>query len=474
MRIAIGGLHVECSTFNPVPVRLEDFLVLRGDDLLAHRRFAFLRDHQVMQGGNELAPLLHARAIPGGPVALGDYLSLKTEFLSRLQAAGPLDAVYLAMHGAMFVAGMEDAEGDFITAVRAAVGPDMPIAVSYDLHGNLSQKIIDAIDIYTTYRTAPHLDEDETQLRALDMLLRHLGGGDRAGVLWVPVPVLVSGECSSTRDEPARSLYAALPGLVGDGVWDVSLNVGYVWADEPRATAAVVVTGTDRAAMADRALQVARAYWDAREAFVFGAEVATPYDMLSTVSGATPLVLSDSGDNPTGGGVGDRVDLLKRLIAARVERCIVAGIADPTFVASVRDMAVGTEITRDLGHVLDPEGGEKLTVSGVLAYRDDQAAVVKAGGIEIAVTARRRPFHHLADFHGLGLAPEDADLVVVKSGYLEPEIAALAGHNILVLSQGAVDQDILRRTRHRMSRPCHPWDRAFDYRPTPFPSARWR
>lgn len=150
------------------------------------------------------------------------------------------------MHGAMFVQGMEDAEADFITAVRAQLGPDCRISASYDLHGNLSQPIIDGLDMFSTYRTAPHIDVEQTMRRSVTMLLRSLQTGVKPYLVWVPIPVVLPGERTSTEDTPARELYASLPGIEADrSIWDASLQVGYVWADEPRATAAAVITGTD-------------------------------------------------------------------------------------------------------------------------------------------------------------------------------------------------------------------------------------
>ena len=117
-------------------------------------------------------PLLHARAVPGGPLARATYEGFKAEFLDRLKATLPIDGLYLAMHGAMNVEGMDDAEGDWISAARSVVGPDVPVASSYDLHGNVTQKIIDQLDIFAGYRTAPHIDVRETMVRAWSMLVR--------------------------------------------------------------------------------------------------------------------------------------------------------------------------------------------------------------------------------------------------------------------------------------------------------------
>ena len=175
------------------------------------------------------------------------------------------------MHGAMFVEGLLDAEGDFIAAVRDVVGPDVLIAASYDLHGNISQAIVDNLDVFSTYRTAPHIDVADTMRRAVTMLVRALRTGVRPMLAWAPVPVLLPGERTSTQDEPARSFNTQLhqveePG----GIWDASFQVGYVWADEPRATACAVVTGTDRAAMTEGAATDGRQFHVLREPFTCG------------------------------------------------------------------------------------------------------------------------------------------------------------------------------------------------------------
>uniref|UniRef100_A0A8R2BAL4 Microcystin LR degradation protein MlrC N-terminal domain-containing protein n=2 Tax=cellular organisms TaxID=131567 RepID=A0A8R2BAL4_ACYPI len=241
MRIAFGGIHTECSTYNPVLNYADDFRIVRGNDLLTNPYFAFLQDYDA-----EFLPTFHARAIAGGPVARVTYDDFRQDFLTRLQAQLPVDGVYLAMHGAVYVEGMEDAEGDWITATRELVGPDCPITVSYDLHGNVTQRIIDAIDMFSTYRTAPHIDVEETMRRSVSMLVKSLQTGVKPGVIWAPIPVVLPGERTSTEDEPAKSLYARLPGINEiDHIWDASLMVGYVWADEPRATAAAIMTGTD-------------------------------------------------------------------------------------------------------------------------------------------------------------------------------------------------------------------------------------
>ncbi|MBP2199365.1 M81 family metallopeptidase [Pantoea cypripedii] len=476
MRIAFGGIHTECSTYNPVLNYADDFRILRGDELTASPYFAFLADYDAL-----FLPTFHARAIAGGPVARVTYEDFKQDFLSRLATLLPVDGVYLAMHGAVYVEGMEDAEGDWIAATRELVGDDCPISVSYDLHGNVTQRIIDAIDMFSTYRTAPHIDVEETMRRSVAMLVKSLHSGVKPGVVWAPIPVVLPGERTSTEDEPAKSLYARLPAINAiDHIWDASLMVGYVWADEPRATAAAIMTGTDADVLAEQAAKLALAYWQAREQFSFGCVTGSTEECvrMAIASPTHPVILADSGDNPTGGGVGDRGDMLAELIRQGAQGVIVAGITDKPATDAAFAAGVGATLPLTLGATLDPAGGKASAQFVVTNLVDDARSVAKqallqTGGITVVVADRRRPYHNLADFALLGLDPATANIVVVKSGYLSPELAPLANPNLMALSEGVVDQYVERLVRKRKTQPAYPFDTDFDFLPVSTLSARF-
>ncbi|SEK28832.1 M81 family metallopeptidase [Pacificibacter marinus] len=476
MRIVVGGIHTECSTYSPVLMQPDDFDVMRGDALTADPYFGFLNDFPAT-----VAPLLHARAVPGGPLAHDTYQAFKTEFLDRLEAAKPFDAVYLAMHGAMHVDGMLDAEGDWISAVRAAVGPDMLIAVSYDLHGNVSQKIIDQIDIFAAYRTAPHIDVTETMAASYKMLLQALETGTRPGVVRVPVPHLLPGERSSTEDEPGQSLYAALPSFESADVWRTDLMIGYVWADEPRATACAIVTGTNRVAAQTAGAAIAQSFWDARDGFQFG-PVTGPLEAMLDIAAAAdthPVILADSGDNPTGGGVGDRGDVLAALVVRDWQDALVAGITDRPAVDACFAAGVGATLTLEIGASLDPAGGRIVAEAHVITLdagntTAQRQAVVKIGGITVVLAARRRPYHDIADFTLLGLDPTAVSLLVVKSGYLSPELAPIANPNLMALTDGVVNQDIARLPNVHRAKGTLPFDANPEFTPEPKASVRFK
>ena len=476
MRIAVGGIHTECSTYSPVLMQIEDFRVFRGDELLGMEYFNFLDAE-----GIEHLPLLHARAVPGGPLSRETYETFKQDFLDRLTSALPVDGLCLAMHGAMNVEGVDDAEGDWISAARAVVGPDVIVAASYDLHGNVSQKIIDQLDIFAAYRTAPHIDVRETMVRAWTMLVEALRTGVRPGVAWAKVPVLLPGEKTSTEDEPAKSLYAALPGFdTRPGILDANLMIGYVWADEPRATACAVVTGTDAAAAESVAAEIAQSYWDARQSFRFGPVTKVLNDILDIAekTETAPIILADSGDNPTGGGVGDRADVLKALIERNWQGALLGGITDRPAVDACFAAGAGANIDLKIGGSLDPASPSVQVSAKVLKLDDEGAAnerqaVVEIGGIVVILASRRRPYHLISDFTRLGFDPSKVRLLVVKSGYLSPELAPIANPNLMALTKGVINQDIESLPNQRRDGKIFPFHADFDYMPQPRRSSRW-
>jgi len=476
-RLAFGGIQIECSTYGHNRTRLADFRVRQGQALADDPFFAPLKSYPW-----PFQPTLLAQAVPGDPVDAGAYAELKADFLQRLTALLPLDGVYLAMHGAMFVDGMEDAEGDWIASTRDLVGNDCLITASFDLHGNLSRRAIDNLDMLSAFRTAPHIDREETMRRSCEMLVNSLIKRIRPTLVWAPIPVLLPGERTSTVYEPAKRLWGQLSAINADaGVMDASLMVGYVWADEPRAAASAILTGTDRRVLERHALSLAQAYWDARRDFKFGVFTGTLAECIAKANGIAtkPVVISDSGDNPTGGGTGDRAEVLAALIQNKVSDALVAGVADEPATNACYRAGTGASLPLRIGATIDPQGSSPLPVEARVANllsTDDpreRQAVVEVSGISVVLTARRRPFHEIKDFSVLGLNPTRFKIVAVKAGYLVPEIAAIANPNLMALTGGAVNQDIEHlESKHRV--PSWPFQPDLKWKPSTVVSARSR
>ncbi|NED99667.1 M81 family metallopeptidase [Phytoactinopolyspora halotolerans] len=479
-RVAIAGIAIESSTFSPHISGPEAFTVLRGADL--RRRYPFLAVGTERGDAADWVPILQATALPGGAVDAGTYRRMRDEIVESVRSEGPFDGLFLDIHGAMSVVGLEDAEADLARAIRAAAGPDTLISTSMDLHGNVSAEFSQAVDLITCYRMAPHEDAWNTRERAVHNLLERLRGphgrdpvARRPWQAWVQVPVLLPGEKTSTRLEPARSLYGRLPQIEAlDGIVDAAIWIGYAWADEPRCQAAIVVTGDDAELARTQAAELARAFWDARHDFAFVAPTGTLDECLDIALGrgpgaATPFVISDSGDNPTAGGAGDVSWTLGELLARPELRdpartVIHASIFDPDAVAEAVRAGVGGRVEVHVGGRVDARPRGPVPLSGdvfSITYNDPVAgtvAVLRSGAVHAIITERRKPFHLVSDFTGLGLDPHAADVVVVKIGYLEPELYEMAADWRLALTPGGVDQDLLRLGHQHIERPMFPFD----------------
>ncbi|WP_423462914.1 M81 family metallopeptidase [Promicromonospora sp. MS192] len=473
-RIAVCGMAIESSTYSPHRSGWAAFTLLRGNDLV--RRYPFLRDGAPLRRAAEWVGVLRAAAFPGGPVLTDVYETVRTEIGLALEAQGPFDGVLLDVHGAMSVLGYTDAEADLARAVRAAVGPDCLVAATMDVHGNVSRDLARAVDLVSCHRTAAHEDDDEARERVATDLLRRIDGGGRPHKAWVQVPVLLPGERTSTRHEPAKSIYEDVARVAElDGVLDASLWVGYAWADEPRCRAAVVVTGDEPDVLVREAGRLARRYWDARNEFDLVAPAGTYEECLAAVlaSDARPFLLSDSGDNPMAGGAGDVTWTLARLLAEPAfarppeeggRSAVYASLPDAAAARLVADAGVGAVVEVEAGARVDAGPHGPVTLRGVVEHvrTDDPLAgivcVVAAGGLRVILTERRRPFHLESDFTALGLDPRGTDVVVVKIGNLETELRDMAEDWMLMLTPGGVDQDLLRLPRTNLGGPVHPFD----------------
>ncbi len=476
MKIGIGGLHIESCTFSPLLSGEKDFSLLQGKDLLD--RFPFLFSARDVSP----VPILYARALPGGPIEARFYQRIKEEFLQKLAQTGPFDGLLLYMHGAVSVAGMEDAEGDFLSAVRGAVGRDCLIAASYDLHGNISARVMDCLDFLSAYRTAPHIDVYQTLERVYSFLIQCLERKVRPYKTLIHVPILLSGEQTSTEWEPAAGLYQKIPEVItGEDVMDASILIGYVWADEPRSSASVVSFGMNREKVQNAARSLAQQFWNARDQFQFGVP-AGPVDrciQIASDSVEQPIIISDSGDNPTAGGAGDTPFVLERMLAMGVKSAVFASIADPAAVRQCAAQGIGSMPELSLGGKLDPVHARPLVVEAQVRSLHvvpwtlnsggqsilNHIAVVDIHGILAILTSLRTPFHRISDFTSLGIDPYPCKIIVVKIGYLEPELKKLAAKALLALSPGAVDQDTMRIPYQKISRPMYPFDRDFQWSP---------
>jgi len=473
-RVGITGLGIESSTFSPALTHEEDFHA-RYDDAV-FTSYPFLSADAPLRQQVTWLPALVGKSLPGGAVTREAYESLVGQTLDRLKKNAPYDGLFLDIHGAMSVVGLDDPEGDFITRIRNVIGYKTLVSVSMDLHGNVSKRLAQNADLITCYRMAPHEDAMQSKERAVTNLLDRLksGKGKPAYKAWIPVPILLPGEKTSTRIEPGKSLYQQVaPAAAQPGVIDAAIWIGYAWADEPRNHAVVMVYGDDKKAVTQAAEKLAASFWDVRNQFDFVAPTGTLDESLKAAfaSDKHPFFISDTGDNPTAGGAGDVTWTLKQLLA-RPEfqkpdgpSLIYASIPAPELITKAIAAGVGGHVEGTAGAAVDARFAPPVPLNGTvesIVSGDQNAeveAVIRVGSIHVIITQKRKPYHKEIDFTRLGLKPREADMVVVKIGYLEPELYAMQKGWIMALTPGGVDQDLFRLPYKRINRPMFPFDK---------------
>ncbi|KPI37000.1 Microcystinase C [Cyphellophora attinorum] len=485
--IAIAGLACENSTFTPSRTDAAAFHPKRGKEII--EKYDFLHPGTTLSNAATWVGALIGHALPGGVVKRDSFELLAGEIVSRLEKiveARWIDGLWFDIHGAMHVEGVEDVEAELLRRIRKVIGPHVLVSASMDLHGNVSRQLAHQTDLVTCYRTAPHIDVRETKQRACQNLVELIQQQPeslkrmRPLKAWVPLPVLLPGEQTSTRVEPASHIYAAVPGVAdGNDVIDAAIWVGYAWADEWRNRAIVMVTGWEEATVVKGAEKLATIFWASHADFKFVAPTGSFKECLDAAlaSSKRPYFISDSGDNPTAGGSGDMTWGLHKLLA-RSEfkeesgpKVIYASVPGKTAVAEAVKAGVNATVTVTAGAEVDDIHAGPITLTGrvhSIKHGDVNAeteVVLQVGSVFVILTKLRKPYHKEHDFTDLDLKPRSAAIVIVKIGYLEPELYDMAADWMMALTPGGVDQDLERLGHHKIRRPMWPFDKKWEHPP---------
>ncbi len=488
MRIAIVGLSVEIMLSSPAvtglaSLQLFDPQQMRDNDVWMVRGMLqrLGEDEDV-----EAVPLFWATALPGGIMTAEAYDMVKNRTLDLLRSAGHLDGVLVVNHGALEVENLDaDAAADFVGAIRHLVGPDLPIGVSLDLHGDMTRELLEAGTVFSVLRTAPHRDDKSTGYRAADQLIKVIRTGIRPKKVAVSLPILIPGETAVTGASPARELYGSLPQYDAvPGMMEANILVGFAWNDRPwTKCTAFAVAESDAALAREQAVKLARDIWAVHEQFKLRMETAEVAEGLerALTSPQRPVYLSDSGDNTTAGAAGELTNVLQAALDLGAnEDVIVAGITAPNTVAKLLAAGIGAEVEVVLGeeHLSRPKTdrrvkvrveacGEELDLGGFQPYRSKDAAWARVRIGNVIATFHAQPIGITTPEHflAMGIDPVAHKIYVVKLGYLHPRLEDIMARHILLLSDGTSQLDMSRLDWKRISRPTWPLDRDFDWTP---------
>lgn len=466
--ILIGGIHIESSSFSVNKAKKEDFIILKDKELI--NNYNYFNDFDNIN----LIPLIHARALPDGEVSISFFEEFLKEFLNLLKEKTneyKIDGLLLDIHGAMKVENMFDSEGYIIEKIRK-ISPNIKISTTTDLHGNISEKLFNNTNLITTYKTAPHIDQIETKRRALKNLIYLLNNKNNIYESFVRVPILLPGEMTSTNIEPAKSLYNSLKEIEEDkDILDASIWMGFPWVDEKRASASLSVTGINKEKVINITKKLSNKLFSIKEDFKFVSKALSLKDSFieANNSNLKPFVISDTGDNPGAGGLGDLNLLLKEALKYKDsnKRILIASIKDSEAI-NILKSSNKERLNINIGNKIDPSFGPSInldvTIINKRVINNNLMYLVRHKNIDLIITEKRFQFGKISYFNNI--LKEDIktyDIVSVKMGYLEPEIKDVSKAHILALTKGSVNQDLLSLNYNNLNRPIYPFDKNFKF-----------
>jgi microcystin degradation protein MlrC len=384
----------------------------------------------------DVAPLLATRANSSSVLSDKCWSYLKRRMLRRLKAAGKVDGVAISHHGSMAVENEDDPEGDLAVEIRRIIGPRTPFAMTLDLHGNVTRRMVEATNIICGYETYPHQDAHRTGQRATAMLLRTIRGEIRPVMAHVKLPMLLTAFHGSTFGKGgfARLMRAAKSSERQRDVLSTSLFFVGSYLDMPDMGCSTLVIADGDAKLATRhATSLAKSFWANREEFSVETMSATEAVKRGRRIEGGPVLLLDTADTTGGGAAGDSIALVKGLLDADVTEPCLAMVVDPVAARRCHTAKIGTKLRLSIGHRVDPKWGKPLTVTAKLLRKTDgrfrysggifggttasmgRSAVLQIGGIQLLVMTHPTYDYAREQYESAGLDPRRAKFVGVKN-----------------------------------------------------------
>ncbi len=487
-QILICECKQEISSFNPMLSSYSDFMISIGE-------MFFARHHQVQsevagamsvltqRTDLTLIPGYSARAITsGGILADADFQRIAEEFLAAIRAAGSVDGVYFALHGAMAAEGEHDPEGYLLEQTRRILGERVPIVASFDLHGIITDRILQHCNAISIYHTYPHVDFFQTGERAAQLLLRTLDGNAHPTTARVRIPALVRGnELITATGLFGRMIRTAQAIEASPGGLSAGMFIGNPFTDVPELCSnAIVVTNNDPARAEREALAMAADFWSVHE------QLQQPLTSLNMAAQAAlemqagTLVLVDAADATSSGAPGDSNAILHALHAVGYRGHVLAPLVDPPAVQAALRAGVGGIVQIAVGGAMDPRhkplpltGRVRLISDGSFRNESDggiwhggTTAVLEADTITLVMTSRPVSLYDRSLFLAHGQNPQQFDVVVVKSPHCQPHFYAdWAARLVHVDAPGATSANLPSLGHIHCARPIFPLDADVTFAP---------
>jgi microcystin degradation protein MlrC len=491
MRIALIHVGQETNDFNPVPTTLRDyesFGIVEGPAIIEKfRGHGQIGGHlqAIEESGLDLetVPIVRGWAAAGGRITQEAYRYFDDKIRRGLEAAGPMDALALQLHGACSADGIDDVEGAQLQACRAVVGSSIPIALGLDHHANVTQKMVHLSTAIVGHRTQPH-DPFDTGRIGAQLLIKILFGGARPVMAWRKLRLLSHQEQFLTSHGPMKVWFDRARAMEADvRVLQASNYPMQPWLDVAEGGwATVVVTDDDRELAEELAEELADLAWSMRAEFQKKDAVAID-DAVRMADEATKgvVVLSDTGDTVFGGSAGDSNLILESILRLGIKSRALIPLVEPQTVARLVRAGEGAVVTLPVGGHAATAFFRPLEVTGIVrrigsgrvalrSYYQDaidmgRTVVFEVGPVTLLISELRGVAGNLPDvYEAMGIDPKQYKMAVLKTASNFQYFAPISSQVIRVDTTGPGQSDVFGLPWKRIPRPMYPLDPIDDWR----------
>jgi len=473
-RIAVGGFLHETNTFAPTKATYDAFVhgggwprMELGNDILKVVRnvnvgLAGFIDAALSEGW-ELVPTIFAAATPSAHVTKDAYERIAKVLMDGIAAAGPLDAVYLDLHGAMVAEHLDDGEGEILARVRKVIGKDLPLVVSLDLHGNVTPDMVEHANALIAYRTYPHVDMADTGRACARHLALVLKTKQRFAKAFRQLPFLIPISWQCTNDQPTKSIYEKLAALQSDAVPTLSFAPGFPAADFADCGASVFAYGKTQAdadAAADKIAKIVEGHENDFDGRIYSPDQGVQLAMKLAKGAKKPVIIADTQDNPGAGGDSDTTGMLRALVRNKAERAATGVIYDPESAKAAHQAGEGATVTLSLGGKSGIPGDapyketfvvEKLSDGNFIApgpyfggrqMEMGPSACLRINGVRVVVASHKSQLADQALYRYVGIEPTEQAILVNKSSvHFRADFEPIAEKLLICAAPGAMPAD---------------------------------
>src|SRR5699024_3850882 len=427
----------------------------------------------------EVIPSIYATAISGGCVEEETYRFFADKIINVLKEENDIDGIWLHLHGAMEVVNIGSGEAALLREIREVVGNEIPISLTLDLHGNIDSDVPKLANIIRSYRTAPHTDQEETEIITANMLVDCIEKNSNIKPVFKRIPMITPGEKATGDTEPMKSIlnklkeYEEMKGILLANYFN-----GHAWTDAPNTSASVLIVPESekhQELAKNVASELAEYIYNYRYDFKFHQHTLEPEKAVdkSLQLDEKPIFITDSGDNTTGGAAGIDTLLLQILQKKDIKnkKVIVAGIFDEKAYNKLSSFKVGEKVTIDVGINYD-ENSAPVRLNGELKAKGDllgyyasendvvgKVCTVSMGNIDVVVTSIGGSFTTINHFTRADLDINDYDIILVKQGYLFDELSSISKYHIMAMTPGATNLILEDLEFKNLNRPMFPLDK---------------